>query len=100
MSINLIIPETSIPVARKFSLPQRLSNLLDLYVNAAKSDAADPSRISDSVVLEAILEEHFRKDKPFREWLSQNGQRTGAYGLKRPMSPVRKVPSAGQGEEE
>jgi hypothetical protein len=64
--IDLEIQVQSEPVTRKFRIRKELSEELDLYVQAAqeKSKGADVS-----LVLEAILQNHFKRDKGFRVWM-------------------------------
>lgn len=64
--IDLEIQVQSEPVTRKFRIRKELSKEFDLYVKAAqeKSSGAD-----ESLVLEAILRNHFKRDKGFKAWL-------------------------------
>jgi len=64
--IDLEIQVQSEPVTRKFRIRKEVSELLDLYVKAAqeKSSGAD-----ESLVLEAILRNHFKRDKGFKAWM-------------------------------
>ncbi|MEE9904223.1 MAG: hypothetical protein K4305_02155 [Chlorobium sp.] len=64
--IDLEIQVQSEPVTRKFRIRKEVSDEFDLYVKAAqeKSKGAD-----ESLVLEAILRNHFKRDKGFRVWL-------------------------------
>jgi len=66
--IDLDIQVQSEPVTRKFRIRKELSDEFDMYVQAAreKTPGAD-----ESVVLEVILKNHFRKDKGFRAWMRQ-----------------------------
>jgi hypothetical protein len=64
--INLQIQVKSEPLTRRFKLSKDVSDEFDLYVKAAmeKTPGAD-----ESLVLEAILKNHFRKDKGFKAWM-------------------------------
>jgi hypothetical protein len=64
--IDLEIQVKSEPVIRKFRIRKELSDEFDLYVQAAreKTTGAD-----ESLVLEAILRSHFKRDKGFRAWM-------------------------------
>jgi hypothetical protein len=64
--IDLDIQVQSEPVTRKFRIRKELSEEFDLYVQAAqeKTSGAD-----DSLVLEAILRNHFKRDKGFKSWM-------------------------------
>jgi hypothetical protein len=64
--IDLEIQVQSEPVTRKFRIRKELSDEFDLYVQAAqeKTPGAD-----ESLVLEAILRNHFKRDKGFRVWM-------------------------------
>ena len=67
--IDLNIQVQSEPVTRRFRLRKEVSEEFDLYVKAAqeKTKGAD-----ESLVLEAILRNHFKRDKGFRAWLQQS----------------------------
>jgi hypothetical protein len=67
--INLDIQVQSEPVIRKFRIRKEVSDELDLYVKAAqeKTQGAD-----ESLVLEAILKNHLKRDKGFRAWMKLN----------------------------
>jgi len=64
--IDLEIQVQSEPVSRKFRIRKELSDEFDLYVQAAreKTPGAD-----ESLVLEAILRNHFKRDKGFKAWV-------------------------------
>ena len=64
--IDLEIQVQSEPVTRKFRIRKEVSEEFDLYVQAAreKTTGAD-----ESLVLEAILQNHFKRDKGFRAWV-------------------------------
>lgn len=64
--ITLQIQVKSEPVTRRVKLSKEVSDEFDLYVKAAmeKTPGAD-----ESLVLEAILKNHFRKDKGFKVWM-------------------------------
>jgi len=64
--IDLEIQVQSEPVTWKFRIRKELSDEFDLYVKAAqeKTPGAD-----DSLVLEAILRNHFKRDKGFKAWM-------------------------------
>ncbi|NTW82589.1 MAG: hypothetical protein HGB36_04390 [Chlorobiaceae bacterium] len=66
--INLDIQVQSEPVSRKFRIRKEVSDEFDLYVKAAqeKTKGAD-----ESLVLEAILRNHLKRDKGFRAWMKQ-----------------------------
>jgi len=66
--IDLEIQVQSEPVTRKFRIRKEVSDEFDLYVKAAqeKTPGAD-----EALVLEAILRNHFKRDKGFRVWLRQ-----------------------------
>jgi hypothetical protein len=74
--IDLEIQVQSEPVTRKFRVRKELSDELDLYVQAAreKTPGAD-----ESLVLEAILRSHFKRDKGFKAWM-QNRDAQGQAG--------------------
>jgi hypothetical protein len=69
--ITLQIQVKSEPVTRRFKLSKEVSDEFDLYVRAAmeKMPGAD-----ESLVLEAILTNHFKKDKGFRVWMQNRDQ--------------------------
>ena len=64
--IDLEIQVQNEPITRKFRIRKEVSEQFDLYVQAAqeKSKGAD-----ESLVLEAILRNHFRRDKGFKAWM-------------------------------
>ncbi|AOS84353.1 hypothetical protein BIU88_09565 [Chlorobaculum limnaeum] len=64
--IDLEIQVQSEPVTRKFRIRKEVSDEFDLYVKAAqeKTEGAD-----ESLVLEAILRNHFKRDKGFKTWM-------------------------------
>ncbi|MBM3163682.1 MAG: hypothetical protein FJZ79_10365 [Chlorobi bacterium] len=64
--IDLEIQVQSEPVSRKFRIRKEVSEEFDLYMKAAqeKTPGAD-----ESLVLEAILRNHFKRDKGFRAWM-------------------------------
>ena len=66
--IDLEIKVQTEPVTRKFRIRKEVSGEFDLYVKAAqeKTKGAD-----GSLVLEAILRNHLKRDKGFRAWLQQ-----------------------------
>ncbi|ACF47347.1 hypothetical protein Paes_2356 (plasmid) [Prosthecochloris aestuarii DSM 271] len=66
--IDLSLPVLKEPVKRCFRIPGDLSDEFELYVEAArqKEPAAD-----ESVVLEAILRSHLKRDRGFRSWLQK-----------------------------
>jgi hypothetical protein len=66
--INLDIQVQSEPVSRKFRIRKEVSDEFDLYVKAAQemTKGAD-----ESLVLEAILRNHLKRDKGFRAWMKQ-----------------------------
>ena len=66
--IDLDIQVQSEPVTQRFRLRKEVSEEFDLYVKAAqeKTKGAD-----ESLVLEAILRNHLKRDKGFRAWLQQ-----------------------------
>ena len=67
--IDLEIQLQSEPVSRKFRIRKEVSNEFDLYAQAAqeKTPGAD-----ESLVLEAILRSHFKRDKGFRAWMQNH----------------------------
>jgi len=70
--IDLEIQVQSEPVTRKFRIRKEVSDEFDLYLKAAqeKIPGAD-----ESLVLEAILRNHFKRDKGFRAWMqSRSGE--------------------------
>ncbi len=73
--IDLDIQVQSEPVTRRFRLRKEVSEEFDLYVNAAqeKTKGAD-----ESLVLEAILRNHLKRDKGFRAWLQQREHQSQA----------------------
>ena len=66
MAISLTIPKFSEPVRVNFKLREDLVKNFNLYVKAAKE--VNPS-CDESIVLEAILEHHLKRDKEFKKWL-------------------------------
>ncbi|NTW99579.1 MAG: hypothetical protein HGB35_06570 [Geobacteraceae bacterium] len=64
--ITLQIQVKSEPVTRRIKLSKEVSDEFDFYVKAATEKTP---RADESLVLEAILKNHFRKDKWFRNWL-------------------------------
>jgi hypothetical protein len=64
--IDLEIQVQSEPVTRKFRIRKEVSEEFDLYMKAAqeKTPGAD-----ESLVLEAILRNHFKRDKGFKAWM-------------------------------
>ena len=73
--IDLDIQVQSEPVNRRFRLRKEVSEEFDLYVKAAqeKRKGAD-----ESLVLEAILKNHLKRDKGFRAWLQQREHQSQA----------------------
>ena len=73
--IDLNIQVQSEPVTRRFRLRKEVSEEFDLYVKAAqeKTKGAD-----ESLVLEAILRNHLKRDKGFRAWLQQREHQSQA----------------------
>jgi hypothetical protein len=63
--IDLDIQVQSEPVTRRFRIRKEVSDQFDRYVQAAreKSPGAD-----ESLVIEAILEKHIKRDRGFRAW--------------------------------
>ncbi len=72
MSIDLRIPDSSVPTKRCFLIPQKLAAELDLYVEAAQQDNPD---VTADLVLEAILEDRLKRDRGFRRWLKERAER-------------------------
>ncbi len=72
MSIDLRIPDSSMPTRRCFQIPQKLSAELDLYVEAAQQDNPD---VTADLVLEAFLEDRLKRDRGFRRWLKERAER-------------------------
>ncbi len=64
--ITLQIQVKSEPVTRCIKLSKEVSDEFDLYVKAANENTPGAD---ESLVLEAILKNHFRKDKGFRAWV-------------------------------
>jgi len=64
--IDLEIQVQSEPVTRKFRIRKEVSDEFDMYVKAAqeKTPGAD-----ETLVLEAILRNHFKRDKGFKAWM-------------------------------
>jgi len=78
--IDLDIQVRSEPVNRKFRIRKEVADEFDLYVKAAKDKTPGAD---ESLVLEAILKNHFRKDKGFRVWLKeQRDERDSADELR------------------
>ena len=75
--IDLDIQVQSEPVNRKFRIRKEVADEFELYVKAAqeKTPGAD-----ESVVLEAILKNHFKKDKRFRSWLKAQRSENNSTG--------------------
>jgi len=67
--IDLEIQVQSEPVTRKFRIRKEVSDEFDMYVKAAqeKTPGAD-----ETLVLEAILRNHFKRDKGFRAWMQNH----------------------------
>ena len=66
MAVSLKISTVSEPVRVTFKLRQDVKDMFDLYVKAVQE--ATPN-CDESVVMEAILENHFKRDKEFKKWL-------------------------------
>jgi hypothetical protein len=66
--IDLDIHVQSEPVTRRFRLRKEVSEEFDLYVKAAQEKTKG---VDESLVLEAILRNHLKRDKGFRAWLQQ-----------------------------
>jgi len=73
--IDLEIQVQSEPVSRKFRIRKEVSDEFDLYVKAAqeKTPGAD-----ESLVLQAILGSHFKRDKGFRAWMQSRDAQSQA----------------------
>lgn len=66
--IDLDIQVQSEPVSRKFRIRKEVSDQFDRYVQAAREKSPG---VDKSLVLEAILERHFKRDRGFRAWVRQ-----------------------------
>jgi hypothetical protein len=66
--ITLQIQVKSDTVTRRVKLSKEVSDEFDLYVTAAQELAVG---VDESLVLEAILKNHLRKDNGFRAWMQQ-----------------------------
>ena len=64
--IDLEIQVQSEPVTRKFRIRKDVSDEFDLYMNAAQGKTPG---VDESLVLEAILKNHFKRDKGFKAWM-------------------------------
>lgn len=82
MAIDLLLPEVSENVKRKFIVPKPISDEFDLYVAAAREQAPG---VDENMILQAILEKHLRKDRSFRAWLKVNSRNDN--GGKKPQTP-------------
>ncbi|NTV06844.1 MAG: hypothetical protein HGA59_10140 [Chlorobiaceae bacterium] len=56
------------PVTRKFRIKKEVSDEFNLYIKAAQEKAQGAD---ESLVLEAILKNHLKRDKGFRAWMKQ-----------------------------
>lgn len=74
MAIDLVLPEKQKFVTRKFQLPESLLADFDMYVLAAQD--ISPA-VSDSEVLQAILEMKIKKDRKFSAWLKNRKNGAG-----------------------
>ncbi len=74
--IDLEIKVQSEPVTRKFRIRKEVSDEFDQYVKAAQEKAQGAE---ESLVLEAILRNHFKRDKGFKAWM-QNRDAQGQAG--------------------
>ena len=66
MAVSLKISTVSEPVRVTFKLRQDVKDMFDLYVKAVQETTPN---CDESVVMEAILENHFKRDKEFKKWL-------------------------------
>jgi hypothetical protein len=57
------------PVVRKFRIRKEVSDALDLYVKIAQENIRGAE---ESLVIEAILKNHLKRDKGFRARMKQN----------------------------
>jgi len=73
--IDLEIQVKSEPVTRKFRIRKEVSEEFDLYVNAAKEKTPGAD---ESLVLEAILLSHFKRDKGFKAWVQNRDAQSQA----------------------
>lgn len=64
--IDLEIQVQSEPVTRKFRIRKDVSEQFDLYLKAAQEKTQG---VNESLVLEAILRNHFKRDKGFKAWV-------------------------------
>ena len=75
--IDLDIQVQSEPVNRKFRIRKEVLDEFDLYVQAAQEKTPGAN---ESLVLEAILKNHFKKDKGFRVWLKEQRDERDSAG--------------------
>ena len=65
MAVDLYIPKISL-VACRFKLTEGTKEILDQFLTAARE--ANPGADDDQII-EALLLNHFGKDKAFKKWL-------------------------------
>ncbi len=88
MAISLTIPKVSEPVRVNFKLREDLVKNFNLYVKAAKE--VNPS-CDESLVLEAILEHHLKRDKEFKKWLKNYSPDADSDDTKSSFSDIKGV---------
>ena len=66
MAVSLKISTVSEPVRVNYKLRQDLVNTFNLYVKAVQETTPN---CDESIVMEAILDHHFKRDKEFKKWL-------------------------------
>lgn len=71
MAIDLEIAVPEKLVTKKFELPESVVSSFELYVQAAQ---AEIDNVSESAVLQALIERQLRKDRKFKEWVAQQRQ--------------------------
>ena len=84
MSIGLKLAVRSQVVAKKFRLPRALLVDFELYVEAAREQ--EPA-VDQNAIIQAILEHHFAKDRPFQEWLRHRATNSSSKTPGAPASP-------------
>lgn len=66
MAISLKLPTVSKKQKTTFLLSSETLATLKQYVEAARADAP---HCDESIIVETILDHHFRRDKDFQKWL-------------------------------
>ena len=72
MPIDLQICVAGESVPRRYKIPQTLSEKLDLYIEAAREQYPE---VDESIIMEAIIGKHLKKDRSFNAWLSDRSSK-------------------------